>query len=107
MIMEKDKLTQEEILENKHLLQAEVKNVLNSVYYSVLKNNVYKKIKESDLLNHTELDLINEAITVWGAFNQIKWERDIAISQLEELGLSLGETVDHIKELIEANGKGE
>ena len=29
-------------------------------------------------------------------FEQYKWERDIAISQLEELGLSLGQKIDGV-----------
>lgn len=32
--------------------------------------------------------------------NQYIWERDVAISQLEELGLSLGQNVDNVKEAI-------
>lgn len=35
------------------------------------------------------------------AMEQIRWERDIAIYQLEELGLSLGEKVDKVKEAME------
>lgn len=31
-----------------------------------------------------------------GLFDQIKWERDIAIEQLEELGLSLGQKIDGV-----------
>ena len=38
-----------------------------------------------------------------GAIEQIRWERDVAISQLEELGLGLGQKVDHVKELIDKN----
>lgn len=29
-----------------------------------------------------------------GLFDQYKWERDVAISQLEELGLSFGQKID-------------
>lgn len=31
-----------------------------------------------------------------GLFEQYKWERDIAIAQLEELGLSLGQKIDGV-----------
>lgn len=34
-----------------------------------------------------------DIISYLGAFEQIKWERDIAIGQLEELGYSLGEKI--------------
>ena len=37
-------------------------------------------------------------INYLGAFEQIKWERDIAIGQLEELGYSLGEKIREDKE---------
>lgn len=42
-----------------------------------------------------------KAISILGVFEQIRWERDVAISQLEELGLSLGQKVDHVKEAID------
>lgn len=38
-----------------------------------------------------------------GVYNQLRWEYEIAMSQLSELGLSLGQRVDHIKNLIEKN----
>lgn len=31
-----------------------------------------------------------------GLFDQIKWERDVAIEQLKELGLSFGQKIDGI-----------
>lgn len=31
-----------------------------------------------------------------GLFDQFKWERDIAIEQLDELGLSLGQKIDGV-----------
>ena len=33
-------------------------------------------------------------------FEQIKWERDVALSQLNEINKGLGEKMDNIKELI-------
>lgn len=41
------------------------------------------------------------AICTLGALDQIRWERDIAIQQLNQIGLCFGEKVDHIKEAIE------
>lgn len=32
---------------------------------------------------------------------QIRWERDVAISQLEEIGIGLGEKMDNIKEAVD------
>ena len=36
---------------------------------------------------------LDHAITCVGAIEQIKWERDIAISQLNELGYQFGEKI--------------
>lgn len=41
-----------------------------------------------------------KAKTTAGAFNQVKWERDVAISQLEEIGVSLGQKMDDVKQEI-------
>ena len=44
---------------------------------------------------------IELAISALKTIGQFKWERDIAIEQLEELGLGLGQKVDHVKEALE------
>ena len=41
------------------------------------------------------------AISCINSLEQIRWESDVAIEQLHELGLSLGQKVDHVKELID------
>lgn len=41
----------------------------------------------------TDIEEYRDIINYLGAFDQIKWERDIAIGQLEELGYSLGEKI--------------
>ena len=46
---------------------------------------------------------VEEAFMALACLGQYMWERDIAISQLKELGLSLGQKVNHVKELIEKN----
>ena len=38
-------------------------------------------------------EALQMAIKVMGAFEQVAWERNIAIEQLEELGLSLGQKI--------------
>ena len=40
------------------------------------------------------------AINALGAIEQYKWERDIAVEQLRELGLEFGQKTDHVKEVI-------
>lgn len=37
-----------------------------------------------------------------GVFDQIKWERDMVIAQLEEIGKGLGEKMDNVKEALKA-----
>ena len=39
---------------------------------------------------------VEEAFTALACLGQYKWERDIAIGQLEELGLSLGQKIDGV-----------
>ena len=41
------------------------------------------------------------AINALGAIEQYKWERDIAIEQLKELGLGLGQKTDHVRQAID------
>lgn len=59
-----------------------------------------KHVLQRDLanseVNRTASDSIEAtkvAIQALGAIDQIRWERDVALSQLEELGLGLGEKV--------------
>ena len=47
-------------------------------------------VKEIDGIDE---EAINNAITIVGAYEQIKWERDIAIQQLHDLGYELGEKI--------------
>lgn len=51
----------------------------------------------SQILIH-DTEEFRDVINYLGAFEQIKWERDIAIGQLEELGYSLGEKIREDKE---------
>ena len=47
-------------------------------------------VKEIDGIDE---EAINNAITIIGSFEQIKWERDTAIAQLKELGYEFGEKI--------------
>lgn len=53
------------------------------------------------------IEAMNVAISALGTLEQVRWERDVAVSQLNELGLSLGQKVDHVKELIDKNTENE
>ena len=41
-------------------------------------------------------EALQMAINALGTIDQIRWERDIAISQLKELGISFGQKIDGI-----------
>lgn len=41
------------------------------------------------------------SISALGAIEQYKWERDIAVDQLKELGLELGQKIDHVRQAID------
>lgn len=42
-----------------------------------------------------EIQIIKEAISALLLIDQIRWERDVTLSQLEELGLSLGQKTEY------------
>ena len=50
---------------------------------------------------HELQEALDHAINCVGAIEQIKWERDIAISQLNELGLDLGQKTDEVQRAIQ------
>lgn len=73
-----------------------------------MNNQEAKKILQRDLAILIEnkslpdgIEAMKVAISALGAIEQFRWERDVAISQLEELGLSLGQKVDGVKEAID------
>lgn len=41
-------------------------------------------------------EALNMALNALGAVDQFKWERDIAIEQLEELGIGFGQKIDGV-----------
>lgn len=45
--------------------------------------------------------MLNNLDTMKELYEQIKWERDVAISQLEDIGCGLGRKMDDIKAAIE------
>lgn len=64
----------------------------------------YKKNAVEILRKHDQYataKAVEEAFMALACLGQYMWERDVAISQLEELGLSLGQKVDHVKSLID------
>lgn len=67
---------------------------------------VLQEIKRYRLIGTVEecREAINSLKSKEKYIKQILWERDIAIQQLEEVGVSLGEKMDSVKE---ARGKAE
>lgn len=58
--------------------------------------NDYKGCAES-----IALDMAVESLKKQSVFEQIKWERDVALEQLEEIGVCLGRKMDDVKEAME------
>lgn len=48
-----------------------------------------------------KLELLGRAIRSFILMEQYAWERDVAVSQLESLGLSLGEKTDAVKQAVQ------
>ena len=62
------------------------------------KNNAVEILRKHD--QYATAKAVEEAFMALACLGQYMWERDVAISQLEELGLSLGQKVNHVKEAI-------
>ena len=60
----------------------------------ILQRDLSILIEDKSLLDGIEA--MKVAISALGAIEQYKWERDVAISQLEELGLTFGEKIDGV-----------
>ena len=63
------------------------------------KKNAVEILKKHD--QYATAKAVEEAFMSLACLGQYMWERDVAISQLEKLGLSLGQKVDHVKEAID------
>lgn len=55
-------------------------------------NNGYVDISRA--FDKNEIQIIEEAISALILINQIRWERDVAIEQLADLGLGLGQKIE-------------
>ena len=62
---------------------------------------VIKYIEQHGYIDDEVKDMAINAIKNRVLFDQIFWERCVAISQLEDIGLSLGEKTDKVKEAME------
>ena len=46
--------------------------------------------------HYATANAVKRAFSAWGCVEQYRWERDMAIEMLEELGLSLGQKIDGV-----------
>ena len=67
----------------------QLENIKHEIEY-MLKNY---KFAFDDIFSGKDIKAIDHAINCVGAIEQIKWERDIAIQQLNELGHQFGEKI--------------
>lgn len=93
-----------------------VEQVVNG-FISTVEKQTHEEYKRGRILTNKEADEWNElqaigtveelqrAKQMEAVYRQVKWERDIAISQLEEIGISLGQNMDDIKALKEKSVK--
>ena len=72
-----------------------------------MNNQEAKKILQRDLAILIEnkslpdgIEAMKVAISALGAIEQFRWERDVAIGQLRELGLSLGANTEEIQKAV-------
>lgn len=59
------------------------------------------EFKDENECKHCFYGMSIEALKRENVLDQIRWERDIAINQLEEIGLSLGEKTDKVREAVD------
>lgn len=70
---------------DRHLALEYIKSQLEDGYIDI-----------SSICDKEEFEIIEEAISSLGALAQYRWERDVALSQLEKLGISFAEKIDGV-----------
>lgn len=67
----------------------------NRIYYEdeieTMRREAYERGLKERIENAPSVDVVSR-----GLFEQYKWERDVAISQLEELGIGFGQKIDGV-----------
>ena len=58
------------------------------------RKNAIERLKKQD--QHATANAVNMAFGSLIVLDQIRWERDIALEQLKELGISFGEKIDGV-----------
>ena len=65
-------------------------------------NNIRGRLSDKELhvKDKNELEILEQSLNALGCIDQYMWERDVALGQLKELGLSFAENTDKVKVLI-------
>lgn len=69
--------------------------VLKEILKSIMETKTRGECDKAISKRIRYIQAIDHAINCVGAIEQIKWERDIAIQQLNELGYEFGEKINH------------
>ena len=80
-------------------VKLEITNLAIDIKTTIEDIREYKKNAVEILRKHDQYataKAVEEAFASLACLGQYMWERDVAISQLEELGLSLGQKVDGV-----------
>ena len=74
--------------------------------FEAYRENAIKVLRAND--QYATAKAVEAAFNAWGCVGQYRWERDIALEMLEELGLGFGQKIDGVyisndryKELLE------
>lgn len=83
----------QEMLKESYSIFPEANKSCDMAISAIKEVNQYKALGSIEEVK----DLVSKGI----AYNQVAWERDLAISQLNDIGLSLGEKTDNVKDAVE------
>ena len=89
------------ILKRDLSIQIENKSLPDGIMAIETAIKALEKVQEYEKLGTVEE--FKEAKHIESVYEQIKWERDVAITQLNEIGVELGRKMDDIKTLIKNN----
>lgn len=57
-------------------------------------NHAVKMLEDNG--DYATANAVKRAFSAWGCVEQYRWERDMAIEMLDELGLSFGQKIDGV-----------
>jgi hypothetical protein len=80
---------------------------MNMTYEDIeeFRKNAIERLRKED--QYATANAVDTAFGALICLGQFKWERDVAIEQLKEIGVGFGENMDTIKSRLELRQKGE